>query len=104
MFNGDRKQTAEFCLSEFETFLRGLRDWNWDKAIHAEIHAAALFLCEDKNFEQLLRKEWEQAKTYRTLPPDASHLDYAVEAAPDFIQGFFYALITYMEAYKGRLS
>src|SRR4051794_25048478 len=103
MFKGDKKQTAEYCLKEFADFIEGMQRWDCDAVSYSEIRSGALFLCEDDEFARILRNHWSKAKTYRTLPPDASHLDYAIEAAPDFVSGFFNALIEYMEAYKGKI-
>jgi hypothetical protein len=103
MFNGDRKKTAEFCLDQFERFLKGIRHWDCDAVSYAEIHAAALFLCEDVEFEQILKNHWSRARPYRTLGSDASPIDFAVNVAPDFVSGFFESLIDYMEQFNGKI-
>jgi hypothetical protein len=103
MFSGNRKQAAEFCIDQFEKFFQALRKWDCDAVTYAEIHSAALFLCEDDDFEKILRQRWSNAKPTQTLPPSASPLDFAIEVAPDLVAGFFEALIHYMESYRGDL-
>ena len=104
MFNGDKQKTAEFCVKQFQQFLDGMRSWDADTLDYAEIHSAALFLCEDGEFEQLLRKEWSSLRTYQSSPQEAVKIDYLADVAPDLIQGFFYALREYAELYRGEPS
>ena len=101
MFKGDKKKTAEFCIEQFDKFLKGIREWNCDGVSYAEIHAAALFLSEDEDFEKILRRRWSDVKS--TIPPTSSNLDFAMDVAPDLISGFFHALIEYMETYRGNI-
>ena len=103
MFNGDRQPTAEFFLTQLDRFLTGVKQWDCDQVSYAEIQPAALFLCEDEAFQQILKRRWSAAKPTVTLPSDATHLDFALEVAHDLISGFFEALTEYMEAYKGKL-
>jgi hypothetical protein len=98
-----KSEKTDFCITQFERFLRGIRDWSCDEVSYAEIHAASLFLCEDDEFEKILRRRWSSARPTQTLPADATPLDFAVDVAPDLVSGFFEALIEYMETEKGKI-
>lgn len=91
MFNGDKRKLAEFCLDHFERFFSGIRRKDNDAIDYAEVHAAALFLCEDASFEQMLRERWSKLQSYHDKPPDTGSLDFLIDVAPDLLDGFFSA-------------
>lgn len=98
MMADDRSTKAEYCVEQFERFIQGVRRCDWQTAIaDAEIHAAALHLCEDPDFERLLRAQWSGIAALRATSNAAATQDLLVEITPDLIQAFFYALIDYME-------
>jgi hypothetical protein len=92
---------VEQFLSEVETFIRGLRRWDWKEVVYdSEVYMAALKLSEDPEFVGLLRAELSR----QLAPVPAERVELVADAAPEVIAGFFDALIAYMEKEKGKLT
>lgn len=100
-----RLENAERFMSEVETFIRGLRRWEWKTAVYdADVHIAVVKLCDDPEFVGRLRAEWS-----RTIAANPTHvpdqlLDVLTDNAPDLVAGFFDALMGYMERDKGEIK
>lgn len=101
MFHGDKQKTAEYFLTQLHNFANGVRLWKWEAAVHnPEIHAAVLFLCEDAAFVEALRHRWSEIRAVR----DNSNIDALIDSAPSLVDGFFEALLEYLERDKGKLE
>ena len=101
----NRVKNAERFMAEVETFIQGLRRWDWKTAVHdAEVHVAAMRLCEDPEFVAGLRAEWSRRMSAEDKPVPAELLSLLSDNAPDLVGGFLDALMHYMERDKGEIT
>ena len=100
-----RLEKAERFMAEVETFIRGLRRWDYKTAVYdAEVHIAATKLCEDPEFLACLRAEWSRTVSANGEPVPGEVLALLTDNAPDLVGGFFDAVMSYMEKDKGELT
>jgi hypothetical protein len=100
-----RIENAERFMAEVDTFVRGVRRWDWKTAVYdAEVQMAAMKLCEDSEFLACLRAEWSRRVAANGEPVPAELLALLAGNAPDLIAGSFDAVISYVEKDKGELT